>query len=134
MILHPYLIFNGEAEEALHFYAEALSLTFEAPKRYEDSPMPHKEHQKKMIVHAELLHEGKTFAMLADSLEENVKSGGRVQLSINFENEKSFQRFFENLSKGGTITMPLEKQFWNATFGMCTDKFGVHWMVNYQHP
>jgi PhnB protein len=26
--------------------------------------------------------------------------------------------------------MPLEKQMWGDEFGMCTDKFGVPWMVN----
>jgi PhnB protein len=28
------------------------------------------------------------------------------------------------------VTMPLEKQMWGDEFGMCTDKFGVPWMVN----
>ena len=31
---------------------------------------------------------------------------------------------------GGNITMPLEKAPWGDTFGMCTDRFGVNWMVN----
>lgn len=31
---------------------------------------------------------------------------------------------------GGKIDMPLAKQFWGDTFGMLTDKFGVHWVVN----
>ena len=26
--------------------------------------------------------------------------------------------------------MPLQEQFWGATFGMLTDKFGIHWMFN----
>jgi PhnB protein len=26
--------------------------------------------------------------------------------------------------------MPLEKQMWGDEFGMCTDKFGISWMVN----
>ncbi|MDP4263697.1 MAG: VOC family protein, partial [Bacteroidota bacterium] len=28
-------------------------------------------------------------------------------------------------------TMPLDKMFWGAYFGMCTDKFGIQWMVSY---
>jgi PhnB protein len=27
--------------------------------------------------------------------------------------------------------MPMTDTFWGAYFGMCTDKFGVNWMVNY---
>lgn len=37
----------------------------------------------------------------------------------------------ESLATGGKVMMPHERQFWGADFGMCTDKFGHHWMVNY---
>lgn len=30
--------------------------------------------------------------------------------------------------------MPLEKQVWGDIFGMCTDRFGVAWMVNITQP
>jgi PhnB protein len=26
--------------------------------------------------------------------------------------------------------MPLEKQAWGDEFGMCTDRFGIPWLVN----
>ena len=26
--------------------------------------------------------------------------------------------------------MPLEKQMWGDEFGMCSDRFGIDWMVN----
>jgi PhnB protein len=26
--------------------------------------------------------------------------------------------------------MPLEKAMWGDMFGMCTDKFGINWMVS----
>jgi PhnB protein len=32
-------------------------------------------------------------------------------------------------SQGGQVTMPLGKTFFSPRFGMCTDKFGVGWMV-----
>jgi PhnB protein len=28
------------------------------------------------------------------------------------------------------VAVPLEKAPWGDTFGMCTDKFGVAWLVN----
>ncbi len=31
---------------------------------------------------------------------------------------------------GGSIDMPLEKQFWGDEYGALTDRFGMHWMVN----
>ena len=30
----------------------------------------------------------------------------------------------------GTVGVPLEKAPWGDSFGMCTDRFGVAWMVN----
>ena len=40
------------------------------------------------------------------------------------------ERLYKALCEGGVATMPLKKQFWGATFGMLTDKFGVPWMIN----
>jgi len=39
------------------------------------------------------------------------------------------RRVFNALSDGGSVTQPLIKTFFTSSFGMCTDKFGVHWMV-----
>lgn len=33
-------------------------------------------------------------------------------------------------ANGGKVDMPLAKQFWGGMFGMVTDKFGIHWMIN----
>ena len=46
-----------------------------------------------------------------------------------------FQDFknYRGKNPGGKITMPLEKQFWNATFGQLIDQFGIHWMMNCDH-
>jgi PhnB protein len=30
--------------------------------------------------------------------------------------------------------MELQDMFWGAYFGMITDKFGIGWMFNYEHP
>src|SRR5579872_7325256 len=42
--------------------------------------------------------------------------------------------YWEKLSAGGTVTMPLQKQVWGDEFGMCTDQFGVPWLVNISQP
>jgi len=42
--------------------------------------------------------------------------------------------YWEKLSAGGTVTMPLQKQVWGDEFGMCTDQFGVPWLVNISPP
>ncbi|MBO0892855.1 MAG: VOC family protein, partial [Acidimicrobiales bacterium] len=57
----------------------------------------------------------------------------RVELSIVGHDEDRLRKLFENLSQGGTIRAPLEKQFWGDTFGALTDKFGIGWQVNIGH-
>jgi PhnB protein len=37
-------------------------------------------------------------------------------------------------SDGGTVAVPLEKQMWGDEFGMCTDQFGIAWLVNISQP
>ena len=41
------------------------------------------------------------------------------------------EKYFDGVSEGGKITMPLEETFWNSYFGMATDKFGVNWMFSF---
>jgi PhnB protein len=58
------------------------------------------------------------------------RPGTNFSMSLTGDNEAELKGYFEKLSKGGTITMPIEKAPWGDTFGMCNDKFGVSWLVN----
>ena len=59
--------------------------------------------------------------------------GDNVHISIHPESEAEAKRIFDGLSAGGQVNMPLQETFGGATFGMLADKFGVHWMVNFEH-
>ena len=59
--------------------------------------------------------------------------GNNFYISINAESEDEATNFFNGLSAGGKVTMPLHKAFWGAYFGMFTDKFGIQWMVSYDY-
>lgn len=88
------------------------------------------------IMHVSLPISKETILMGSDSSETFGKAtivGNNVSLSINAESEAEATRLFNALSADGTITMPLDKTFWGALFGMFTDKFGIHWMVNYDY-
>jgi len=62
------------------------------------------------------------------------RPGNNISLSLSGENEAELTAYFQKLSAGGTITMPLTKAMWGDMFGMCTDKFGVGWLVNISAP
>jgi PhnB protein len=59
-----------------------------------------------------------------------VHHGDGIHLSLALDDEMQAKSVFDQLAEGGTITMPMAKQFWGALFGMVKDKYGIHWMIN----
>ena len=56
--------------------------------------------------------------------------GTNYSVSLSGEDETELRGYWDKLSAGGTVSMPLEKAPWGDTFGMCVDRFGVTWLVN----
>lgn len=132
MRLTPYLHFEGNAEEAMNFYAEALGGSVIAITRYGDSPMPADEDYKQKVMHGRLQF-GNNVLMISDVFKgKSIKTGGNIQLSIELDEEGQIDSVFGKMAEGGTVTMELQDTFWGARFGMLQDKFGVSWMFNYE--
>lgn len=89
--------------------------------------------EKNKIMHISLPISEETALMGSDGSEAfghvNVE-GNNYSISINTKTIKEADRLFKALSEGGSVRMPMEKTFWDAYFGMFTDKFGIHWMIN----
>ncbi len=128
--LFPYLTFDGNAKEAMEFYQSVLGGNL-SMQTFGEAGMPTSEEEKTQIVNAELKNGDLSF-MASDSAghRDEFSVGSNVSMSIAGEDEELLTKYFNRLSEGGKIDMPLEKQFWGDKFGMLTDKFGIHWMVN----
>jgi PhnB protein len=61
-------------------------------------------------------------------------SGDNITISLSGEDGGELRGYWDKLSDGGNVTMPLEKQMWGDEFGMVTDRFGIPWMVNITQP
>jgi PhnB protein len=134
MSLNVYLFFDGNCEEAMNFYKDATGATIESLNRFGESQMPVDEAHKDKILHA-IMKISDTTVMFSDSDgKKDIKMGDNFSLALDFKSDADIKKTFEALSKSGSITMPLQDTFWGATFGMCTDKFGVNWMFNYDKP
>ena len=132
MELTPYLNFQGNAEEVLNFYKDALDGEIVMVSRYKDAPMPSDEDWKDKIMHARLKF-GKSLVMISDGPKDfKTTFNGNIQLSIEVEDENKMEQVFNKLAAGGKVTMPLQKQFWGAKFGMLVDKFGTGWMLSHE--
>jgi len=136
--INPYLTFDGNCEEAFNFYKSIFGGEFPYIGRYKDMPSEHPipDSEKEKIMHVSLPISKETILMGSDSsgsFGHNTVAGNNFSLSVNTDTEEEARSVFEKLSAGGKVTMPLEKTFWNALFGMFTDKFGINWMVNYDY-
>ena len=131
MGMNAYLMFNGNCEEAMNFYAEATNGTIESLVRYSDTQMPCSEEYKNKIMHGIMLING-TKVMFSDASENRaIQFGDNFSLALDFQGEATMHVLFKGPSAGGIVTMPIQNTFWGAQFGMCKDKFGVSWMFNY---
>lgn len=130
--LSPYLHFNGNCEEAMNFYQSVLGGELEISRfgDYASTDMPVSEDQKNSIMHSTLKTNDFSF-MASDGMRDHALAiGENISISIAGTDEAKLTKYFNGLSAGGKVTMPLSKQVWGDAFGMFTDKFGIHWMVN----
>ncbi len=132
-LIQPYLMFGGRCEEALDFYRSALGAEVDLLIRYQDSPEPPPPGMLPAGFENKIMHTsfriGSNTLMASDGCEEGQQFSG-FSLSIQVATETEADRFFTALSDGGQIQMPLSKTFWSPRFGMLTDRFGIHWMIN----
>lgn len=127
--ISPYLNFNGNAADAMRFYHSVLGgdLTIQT---FGDAGFAQDESQKNLTLHAALTAEGMTIYASDGQPQRTVNFGDSVHLNLQGDDAEKLNRFFTGLAAGGTVDMPLAKQFWGDIFGMLTDAYGVHWMVN----
>lgn len=137
--VNTYLTFNGNCEEAFNFYKSVFGGDFAYIGRFGEMPegdgysVP--EADKNKIMHVGLPI-GNTILMGSDTGGDwaaKLIEGNNFSVSVNTESKEEGDRIFNGLAAEGQITMPMENTFWGAYFGMLTDKFGIQWMVNFDH-
>ena len=137
MVVQSYLFFDGNCEEALSFYKQALGARVDFLMRYKEapeSPPPGKvpPNYGDKVMHTSFWI-GETMLMASDGCGLTPNFAG-FSLSITAKDQAEAKKVFDALSAGGKVTMPLDKTFWSPCFGMLTDKFGVQWMVSVPSP
>ncbi len=135
--INPYLIFNGNCEEAFLFYKTVFGGEFPYIGKFKDMPSGENtpqlsEEEGNRIMHV-CLPIGGAVLMGSDSnsASGDVVFGGNMSISVNVQSTEEADRIFNGLSAGGNAYMPMSDTFWGAYFGMFTDKFGINWMVNF---
>ncbi len=127
--LNPYIDFGGKCREAMTFYKDIFQgdLTVQTFGDFGES-MP--EPMKNMVMHSEL-RAGSLVLHASDGRPDHPATvGDNVTLSLQMTDEAEQQRIFDGLAQGGKIDQKLEDAPWGARFGMLTDRFGLHWLLN----
>lgn len=129
-----YLNFNGNCREAMSFYQECIGGNLEL-QIIKDSPIASQcpAAIQNQVMHSTLQKEN-IILMGSDMIgPEGLNPGNNVGLMLNCSSDEEINNFFEKLSAGGNVIDPVSVKFWGAKFGALVDKFGIRWMLHYDH-
>ncbi len=138
MTLSTYLYFDGQCADAFTFYKLVFGGDYAAFMRFADGPPDFKcdDGDKDKVMHV-TLPVGDAVLMGSDVAKgygEPPKLGNNFAISYAAASKEDADKIFASLhTGGGEVTMPMDDMFWGSYFGMCKDKFGVHWMVSHDH-
>ena len=127
--LNPYLSFRDNAREAMEFYqsisgGELNVVSFSDAQMDEEMPSGGTMHA--MLTTPDFV------LMASDAMPraEETWGGTRNYISLGSTDKELLTGWFEKLSEGGNVGVPLAPQQWGAVFGLCMDRYGIEWMVN----
>jgi PhnB protein len=128
---------GGRCAEAFAFYERIFRVSILMSMAYQDAPP-----EMQARIAPEMLDKvmhcamplGSIVLMGCDAPLDHTKHMGGFQISVDMPDEAEVRRVFAGLSEGGSVQMPLAPTFWSPLFGMCTDRFGVAWMVSVPGP
>ncbi|MDX3382510.1 VOC family protein [Streptomyces niveiscabiei] len=131
--LNPYLTFTGEARQALEFYEQVFGGTLSL-NTYGSFGQAGPDFADK-IMHG-MLETPAGFTLMGADTPPGMAPPAehRYSISLSGDDDTELRGWWEKLSAGGSVSVPLDQQMWGDVFGMCTDRFGVPWMVNITAP
>lgn len=131
MSFNPYLFFSGDCAAAFQRYHEIfggdvqIMTNADVPDDVESMPGADPDH----VMHASLTLGD---ALLMGSDDPSGDGGPKVGISVAYTapDGDTAKRAFEALADGGETSLPFQATFFSKGFGMCTDRFGIPWMVD----
>ncbi len=131
--LNPYLNFNGNARQAMEFYASVFGGTLTLNTFGQLGAAEGEDADR--IMHG-MLETGSGYTIMGADVTSAMSYEPMTGMSVSLSGDDgdTLRGYWQQLSASGTTAVPLEKQMWGDEFGMCVDGFGVPWMVNISQP
>lgn len=135
--IHPWINFNGNAEEAFTFYKSVFGGEFAKVVRFKDIatdefPIPEKEENKIMHI---ALPIGANTLLIANDVPEVLgkvnEHENRSKILINAESKEEADRLFIGLSVGGEVEGAMGEGPYGTYMGMFRDKYGIEWIIEF---
>ncbi|MGD6842518.1 VOC family protein [Bacillus infantis] len=132
--MYPYLVMNGNGQEAVSFYKKALNAEVVSVQKFGDMPdnpeFPSPPEVKDLVLNAHL-KVGNMDLMLSDTFPgQPYQIGSQVTIALIVDDLEQTKGIFAKLQDGGQVDMPLQETFWSPLYGQVSDKFGVMWQVS----
>ncbi len=131
--IHPWINFNGNAEEAFTFYKSVFGGEFEKVIRFKDiasTKVSDDEADKIMLI---MLPIGNGAMLMANDIPKVLgtvnENENRSKILVRTESKEEAQKLFNGLSAGGNVEMPMGDSPWGTYFSMFRDKYGIEWMI-----
>ena len=126
--LCPYLSFDGTAREAMETYQRVLGGEL-VLNTFAEFGMEGPDAQR--VMHGQLETPDGIRLMGADTGPGmGFEAAAGMTVCISGTDTEKLRGWWAQLSEGGTVQTPLEKQMWGDEYGACTDRFGTPWMFN----
>jgi len=130
--INAYLTFNGNCREAMTFYKECLGGEL-VLQTVGESPMAElmPPQMRQSVLQATLVKDGLVLRGSDMVSEQGLVQGNAVSLMLHCSSEWEIRTCYDKLVSGGLASHPLESTFWGGLFGDLVDRFGIHWLLNY---
>ena len=138
MKLETYLTFDKNCREAFEFYRTVFGGEFMTLQTFAEGPpgLGVPDHERDLIMHVSLPI-GSSILMGSDMSSGFGPApvfGSNFAITICPDTKNEADRLFASLAENGTTIMPMEDVFWGSYFGICVDKFGIRWQINFEYP
>jgi len=133
-ILNPYLSFRDNTREVMEFYHSVFGGNLSVAT-FRDFHAAQDPSEEDLVMHSYLETPGGMTLMASDTPSRmELHPGDNMMISVSGDDEAELRRYWDGLSQGAQITMPLAEVPWSKAFGMLVDRFGIHWLVNANQP